>query len=231
MKCDTQIINITGGPGVGKSTIAAGIYSVLKRSKISCELVQEAAKEITWEQTPKLLENQIHIFSEQFRRQWRLIDKVSYVITDSPLILNSIYYDYYLKKLGYGTDKSQIKFSDNYIEQSRNFFDGTFVEFNNWNFYVTRYFEVVNNDETMIYPTWEAEGRNQTLEEALDIDDQIQSKLAIFDPYYNIVNSTNDTEKVVSDISELLILDYNNNKRKRKQEEVVNEGSVSGVYT
>lgn len=204
MLTQTKVININGGPGVGKSTIAAGLYSKLKISRISCELVTEAAKEITWEGTHKLLENQIHIFSEQFRRQWRLIDKVDYIITDSPLILNSVYYDYYLNKLG-----DDVKFSPAYIEQSRKFFDNTFLEFNNYNFFVTRYFEVTKNDE-MIYPTWDPIGRNQSLEEAIVIDNKIQEKLATFDPYFEFTKNTSDTEEVIDTISDFLITLYKN---------------------
>lgn len=204
MLTKTTVINISGGPGVGKSTIAAGIYSQLKQAKISCELVTEFAKEVTWEETHKLLENQIHIFSEQFRRQWRLIDKVDYIVTDCPLCLNSVYYDYYLEKLGYGTDKNQVKFTDSYIEQSRKFFDNTFLEFNNKNYFVTRYFEVTGDDE-IIYPTWEQLGRNQTLEEALTIDQKVQDKLARFDPYFDFTENTSDTGQVIKGISDSLI--------------------------
>ena len=39
---------IGGSPGVGKSTVAAGVFSELKRRQISCEYVSEYAKEITW---------------------------------------------------------------------------------------------------------------------------------------------------------------------------------------
>lgn len=211
MLTETKVINISGGPGVGKSTIAAGLYSKLKIAKIPCELVTEVAKEITWEGTHKLLENQIHIFSEQFRRQWRLIDKVHYIITDSPLILNSVYYDYYLDKLGYGKEYSQVKFSGQYIEQSRKFFDNTFLEFNNVNFFVTRYFEVTDNDE-MIYPNWSPEGRNQTIEEAVDIDYKIQTKLAEFDPYFEFTKNTGDTGEVIDNISDFLIKSYKSSK-------------------
>ena len=92
----TKIINLIGGPGVGKSTIASGLFSELKQRKVSCEYVSEYAKEVTWEQTHKLLENQIHVFSEQFRRQYRLLGQVDFVITDSPLLLNTVYFNYYL---------------------------------------------------------------------------------------------------------------------------------------
>lgn len=158
----TKIIALCGGPGVGKSTVASGLFSELKQRKISCEYVSEYAKEITWEETQKLLENQLHVFSEQFRRQFRLINKVSYVITDSPLILNSIYFDYYLERL----DPKDKIFTLSYEDLCRKFFDSTFSQFQNMTFMLSR------------TKDYEQIGRNQTLEEAMYIDDRIRWKLA-----------------------------------------------------
>ncbi len=109
----TKVIALCGGPGVGKSTVATGLFSELKQRKISCEYVSEYAKEITWEGTQKLLENQMHVFAEQFRRQFRLLNKVDYIVTDSPLIFSSIYFDFYYKSL-----KEQV-FSQEYEELTR----------------------------------------------------------------------------------------------------------------
>jgi len=153
------VLNLTGGPGVGKSTVAAGLFSELKQRKVSCEYVSEYAKEIVWEDTKKLLENQVHVFAEQFRRQFRLLNKVSYIITDSPLILNSVYFDLYNNKL-----KEPI-FSEKYADLSRTFFDSTFMEFNNLVYYLER---LDNYDQN---------GRIETLEEAKQLDDQIKYKL------------------------------------------------------
>lgn len=155
----TKIINLCGGPGVGKSTVAAGLFCKLKQEKISCEYVSEYAKEVTWEETHKLLENQIHVFSEQFRRQYRLLNKVSYIITDSPLILNSIYFDYYLLRT------KEPFFSSEYEDLTRTFFDTTFLQFDNINFFLKR-----NKD-------YDPVGRNQTITEAEKLDSRIFRKM------------------------------------------------------
>ena len=42
----TKVLNLYGGPGVGKSTGAAYIFSMLKLAGINCELVREYAKEL-----------------------------------------------------------------------------------------------------------------------------------------------------------------------------------------
>lgn len=170
----TKIINLIGGPGVGKSTVASGLFSKLKQKKISCEYVSEYAKEVTWEETHKLLENQIHIFSEQFRRQYRLLNKVDYIITDSPLILNSIYFDYYLNKL------NGRFFNEKYENLTRYFFEQSFLQFDNNNFLLSRVKEYDTN------------GRNQTLHEATTLDYNIRKKLEKLEEPVHILCGTEE---------------------------------------
>lgn len=157
----TTIINLIGGPGVGKSTVATGLFSELKQRKVSAEYVSEYAKELVWEDTQKLLENQIHVFSEQFRRQYRLLNKVKYVVTDSPLLLNSVYFEYYINKL---SDENKF-FSQEYENLCRKFFDATFNEFENLTFLLYR------------NKNYDTSGRNQSYDEACELDDIIIDKI------------------------------------------------------
>ena len=85
------VINLFGGPGSGKSTTAAGIFSMLKLHGVNVELVTEFAKDLTWEQRYKTLENQYYVWAKQYHRMWRLRDEVDVIITDSPLILSLMY--------------------------------------------------------------------------------------------------------------------------------------------
>lgn len=85
------VINLFGGPGVGKSTVAAGLFYRLKQAGFNAELVTEYAKDLTWESREEALQNQPSVLGEQHARLWRLRDKVDVVVTDSPLLLTVFY--------------------------------------------------------------------------------------------------------------------------------------------
>lgn len=93
----TIFVNLYGGPGTGKSTTAAGVFNRLKTEGVKCELITEYAKDLTWEETIAKV-SQPKIFGEQYQRHHRLNGKVEVAITDSPLIIQSIYADMF----GYG---------------------------------------------------------------------------------------------------------------------------------
>lgn len=86
------IVNIYGGPGAGKSTTAAGVFSQLKLKGINCELVTEYAKDLTYERRHNTLENQIYVFAKQYHRIHRVLSHdVDFIITDSPILLSLAY--------------------------------------------------------------------------------------------------------------------------------------------
>lgn len=88
---DTKIINLYGGPGCGKSTGAAHIFSELKLCGISCELVTEFAKDCVWDNSVDLLNDQLLVTAQQWHRVDRLLGKVDYIITDSPILIGLAY--------------------------------------------------------------------------------------------------------------------------------------------
>ena len=128
----TIIVNLMGAPCAGKSTLAALVFSKLKMKNISCEIVMEFAKDLVWDES-KGLNNQLYVFSEQFYRVWRLQNKVSVIVTDSPMIL-SIYYN---KKQQEENRLSEELF-DKLVLECHN-------RYNNMNFFLDRKHEYQND--------------------------------------------------------------------------------------
>lgn len=91
MTTDTLLINLYGGPGSGKSTTAARVFSVLKMTGRNAELVTEHAKDLTWENHEEKLRFQPAIMGEQMWRLERLRGKVDVIVTDTPILLSCIY--------------------------------------------------------------------------------------------------------------------------------------------
>jgi adenylate kinase family enzyme len=93
-----KVINLYGGPGTGKSTTAAALFARCKQEGHNVELVTEFAKEIAWEHQgvpyPDVMKAQELVFAQQHWRLRRLVGKVDYIITDSPLLMNMMYVGY-----------------------------------------------------------------------------------------------------------------------------------------
>ena len=87
------VVNLFGGPGAGKSTTAAGVFTLLKMHGVNTELITEFAKDLTWEKREKTLNNQLYVFGKQYHRMWRVMDQVDVIVTDSPLLLSLCYGD------------------------------------------------------------------------------------------------------------------------------------------
>jgi len=86
-----KVINFYGGPSSGKSTQASGLFFKMKMKNYSVELNDEFAKECVWEGNVPMLKDQLWVLAHQHRKILRLVDKVDYVITDSPVLLSPIY--------------------------------------------------------------------------------------------------------------------------------------------
>ena len=85
-------INLLGGPGSGKSTIAARMYAKMKQKHQSVELVREYVKEWAYEGRSITPYDQHYFFGKQMRKELVVLNaNVQYIITDSPLILQIMY--------------------------------------------------------------------------------------------------------------------------------------------
>lgn len=142
------LINLFGGPGAGKSTGAAYIFSQLKMAGVNAELVTEFAKDKVWEGNKEVFKNQAYIFGKQYFKISRCADKVDVIITDSPLLLSIVYND-------------NPVLGDSFNETVKN----VFSSFNSMNYILSR--------EKEYNPV----GRNQTESEAKEVDVQVRAML------------------------------------------------------
>ncbi len=86
------VLNLMGGPGAGKSTLAAHVFAELKWEGVNCELVTEAAKDWAWEDGRGIFEyGQTYFLGEQYRRLKRLEGQVDVVVTDAPILMSVLY--------------------------------------------------------------------------------------------------------------------------------------------
>jgi hypothetical protein len=89
-------INIYGGPGCGKSTIAAWLFGELKARGVVCELAQEYAKKWAYEKKKIHGYDQIYIMGKQIQREYDLMKAgVKIIISDSPVVLSYVYANFY----------------------------------------------------------------------------------------------------------------------------------------
>jgi len=152
------VVNLFGGPSVGKSTVSAGVFSLLKLHNINTELVTEFAKDLVWEERFHTFKNQYYLFGKQHHRLWRVSDKVDVIIMDSPILLSIVYRQ----------ELSSDIFKQFVLEE--------FNSYNNINFFLNRakqYHEI---------------GRNQNEQEAKKLDKEIIKILDKHDIDYFIIN-------------------------------------------
>lgn len=169
----SKIINLFGGPGIGKSTQAAGLYTEMKRHHMSVEYTYEFPKEVAWEGNISQLKDQFFITANQHRNISRLYGKVDYIIVDSPIILGC----FYTKRYGDGYPSSFYSWSsfDKFLWE-------LFGQYENINILLKR-----NNE------TYDPNGRMQDLIEAQEIDADIKETLEINSVRFKEFKVDNDT--------------------------------------
>ncbi len=135
-----KIINIFGGPGTGKSTLACEVFVALKKMGKDVELVTEFAKDLTYLNDKTRLNDQLYVTAEQNNRISRLKDSnPEFVVTDSPIFMGLAY-------VNYKNESMNIKFKEMVTE--------LFLSYDNINF-------VIYSDHK-----YSGFGRNETEKEA-----------------------------------------------------------------
>lgn len=172
----TKVVNIFGGPGVGKSTVAMELTSLMKRNGTRVEYVNEYVKGHMFSGRTDALELQEYIFAKQHHKQHILRDKVDYIITDAPLLLSCIY-----------APNDALKSAlETYIW-------GMFNRFDNVNI-------VLKRDLTTPYQQY---GREQTEVEAIIKDAEIQEYLEWHTVEFMRIPSDVDAAQVIFNSLEL----------------------------
>jgi hypothetical protein len=154
----STIINFFGGPGIGKSTQAAGLFTEMKKCGIDVELTYEFPKEVTWEGNFSAIKDQFYITANQHRNISRLYGKVEFIIVDSPIVLGSIYRDKY----------------------SNNEYPSIFYEQDSFDKFIWQLFKSYKNINIVLKrddSTYNENGRFQNLMESKEIDEEIKTSL------------------------------------------------------
>jgi hypothetical protein len=179
-----KVINFFGGPGVGKSTIAAYVFSRLKaHTPFNVELITEYAKDCVYEGKTDILKNdQLYVFAKQ-NHKLKMIEcynkDVDFVINDSPLILSNIY--------------GMINTSIN--EEFEKFSMSVFNSYENINFLIDG-FNKFKYDES---------GRLQTKEEAENIHEIIKNYLDNNGIEYKTISLKSDLGRVFDEVRSFLV--------------------------
>ena len=86
------VINFWGGAGIGKSTLAARTYAWLKQRGCRAEMTGEYAKELVYENSMRVIRDQLYLYAEQEHRLRCLAESgVEVAVSDSPTPLSIVY--------------------------------------------------------------------------------------------------------------------------------------------
>lgn len=169
----TIVINLFGGPGSGKSTGAAYIFSKLKMLGYNCELVSEFVKDKIWEENKTVFDNQLYILGKQSFKMARVYDKVDIIITDAPLFNNFLY----LSNEGLDLESAYLTIIKNEMSKTHNI-----------NIFVNR------------VKKYNPAGRHQSEKEADKLSHDMKISIASYLDYSSIDGNIEGYDSVISDI-------------------------------
>lgn len=181
-KKTTTIISLYGGPGAGKSTSAAYMYYLLKAAGENAELVREYVKDWAWEGRRINTYDQIYFLGKQSRHESMLFGKVKWLVTDSPIFMNYYYATLYCTpKLREGVKAAVLAFYEQTLEDGHQ-----------------HYHVLLHRQKPYVQ-----DGRYQSEEEALAIDDGVERMLR----HLNIPNviHCNSSEEGLKELWEKVI--------------------------
>ncbi len=154
MSMNIRRINIFGGPGCGKSTLAAHLYSQLRRDGLKIEMVSEWVKQWAYEGKEISSFDQVYILGQQLQLEDRVLrfrEKVEYIVTDAPIVLTVPY-----------AKRGGFPFWNNLLDIAKDF---------------ERKYPSLNLLLQRGNLPYHAEGRYETYEQALEMDELIRQTL------------------------------------------------------
>lgn len=174
MSKKTLVVNLFAGPGAGKSTGAAYIFSKLKMDGYDCEYVSEFAKDKVWENNGEVFKSQFYITGKQVFKIKRCCGKVDIIITDSPIAIGA----QYLKD-------NEVMLGHAILEE--------FGKYNNLNLFINR------------VKKYNPNGRNQTEDEAKEIDERMKWWLQLHDIPFELIDGNEEGYKTAVELIERVI--------------------------
>ena len=173
----SKLVNLFGGPGIGKSSIAAGIFYKLKKRHISCNNPYEFPKILAWDKNYPAIQDQLYVCANQHRGIAQSYGKVDYIIIDSPIMFSTIYHSYYTK--GYPAEYYGKAFHQMVVDLHN--------KYDNLNILLKRTSDKINKEE-----------RFQNLEKSIEIDDLCKLKLEEHNlPYHEIPVGKNTVKEIL----------------------------------
>jgi hypothetical protein len=174
----SKIVNIFGGPGIGKSSIAAGVTYKIKKNHISCDQPYEFPKLLAWDDNHSAIQDQLYVLANQHRGIVKSYGKVDYIVLDSPILLSLTYRNYYK-----GTEYPSSLYGESFDKMVLD----TFNQYDNINIVLDRADGVHNNDE-----------RYQNLEESKELDIVIENTLIKNNiPFYKIKVDDDTVDNII----------------------------------
>lgn len=169
-----KVINIFAGPGSGKSTTAVTLFSKLKKMNKKVEYVSEFAKDLTYEQSFKTLDDYLYIFAQQHHMLHRLENKVDYAICDGSFLLGYVFYN---KESIYDEKLFKQMLLD------------VFNKYDNMNYFIKR--------KDIQYQDY---GRSESLEEAIKLDNKILYMLNEEQIQYKLLETKTSAKNILKEI-------------------------------
>ena len=174
----SKVINLFGGPGIGKSSIASGLTYKLKKKHITCDNPYEFPKVLAWDENHSAIKDQLYVLANQHRGIVKSFGKVDYIILDSPILLSLVYRSVYK-----GTEYPATLYGEYFDKMVLDIHN----QYDNLNILLKRTDGGFNEKE-----------RYQSLDESKELDYQIEKVLVENKiPYYSVDVNNNTVKNIV----------------------------------